>query len=74
MSAGAIECPCRSAGADNVVLAGIDELLNVRLFLGRREPRPVLSIQVPVAKDQINVLFGMALVTGCTVPVTADLC
>src|ERR1700757_2160070 len=30
--------------------------------------------QVPVAKDQISVEFGMALVTGWTVPVTADRC
>ena len=30
--------------------------------------------QVPVAKDQISVEFGMALVTGWTVPVTADCC
>src|SRR4051812_15431478 len=30
--------------------------------------------QVPVAKDQTSVEFGMALVTGCTVPVTAERC
>ena len=30
--------------------------------------------QVPVAKDQTRVEFGMALVTGWTVPVTADRC
>src|SRR5437868_9147328 len=30
--------------------------------------------QVPVAKDQTSVEFGMALVTGWTVPVTADCC
>src|SRR6478672_10753112 len=29
---------------------------------------------VPVAKDQTNVEFGMALVTGWTVPVTAERC
>src|SRR5258708_39626536 len=29
---------------------------------------------VPVAKDQISVEFGMALVTGWTVPVTVDCC
>src|ERR1700756_1388400 len=30
--------------------------------------------QVPVAKDQTSVEFGMALVTGWTVPVTAERC
>src|ERR1043166_1543863 len=30
--------------------------------------------QVPVAKAQISVEFGMALVTGWTVPVTAERC
>src|SRR5579864_5589957 len=37
-------------------------------------PAQLSASQVPVANAQINVLFGMALVTGWTVPVTAERC
>src|SRR5689334_8782254 len=37
-------------------------------------PAQFSASQVPVANDQINVWFGIALVTGWTVPVTAERC
>jgi hypothetical protein len=35
-------------------------------------PAQLSASQVPVANAHTSVLFGMALVTGWTVPVTAD--
>jgi hypothetical protein len=37
-------------------------------------PAQLSAPHVPVAKAQTNVLLGMTLVTGWTVPVTADCC
>jgi hypothetical protein len=37
-------------------------------------PAQLSESQLPVAKAQTSVWFGMALVTGCTVPVTAERC